>query len=674
MNGSNKKEIIIVDDFYLNANNQNIDDCNIQKKTNEAFSNLSVKIDSPEFNCFCECTFNNNEIIGKVNIRIADFIFYIFTDAQNKTKVAFNIDFFCFSLLNIKRFESSNKTNKIEIVTKDYRYFTFKFPNKKDFENIYDILSIYSYPLLTKDFKNYAFWYKTKFKEGKINGWNIYNLEEEFTEQGLNLKDNKKFILFQNNYKICESYPKQFIIPSYLNEDDIMKCGKYRTKKRLPVLTYFYKKNGCSIWRSSQPKPKFGLKISDKDVELLKKIAGIKNLIIFDARPKLNAIANSLKGAGFENVNNYPDISMEIEFCGMSNIHDVRNSLKQFYLNIIYNREIKTIDNSLWYDSIIIMIKSAEKIYKCIKNDSIVLIHCSDGWDRTSQLCALSQIFLDKRYRTINGFIKLIEKDWLSFGHLFCYRYGYYNQNNAEQKFSKEEQRSPIFIQWLDAVYQIVNQNTEKFEFNIKLLIFLAEEVNNGKYGTFLYNNEKDREINFAKEKTVSIWSEIKKNEYIYINPIYKDDNNPIAINYKRINIWSDFFYRFEKNKQDHIYLNNQKIKEIEQKNLKLQNKVDYTEKQLNYKSNLINELKSKNKLNEKIIQEFATLINNSNIDTSNLSKEAQKALKENLQFDNSFEIINKDENSNITIDTLSKKGFITKNIDLDPLSENKKK
>ena len=67
-------------------------------------------------------------------------------------------------------------------------------------------------------------------------------------------------------------------------------------------------------------------------------------------------------------------------------------------------------------------------------------------------------------------------------------------------------------------------------------------------------------------------------------------------------------------------------------------------------------------------------MINNSKIDTSNLSKEAKKILSENLKFDNSFEIIGKDENSNITIDTLSKKGFITKNIDLDPLSEKKKK
>ena len=46
-----------------------------------------------------------------------------------------------------------------------------------------------------------------------------------------------------------------------------------------------------------------------------------------------------------------------------------------------------------------------------------VLCHCSDGWDRTPQLCTLAQLALDPYYRTIDGFEVLIEKDWLSFGH-----------------------------------------------------------------------------------------------------------------------------------------------------------------------------------------------------------------------------------------------------------------
>lgn len=52
-------------------------------------------------------------------------------------------------------------------------------------------------------------------------------------------------------------------------------------------------------------------------------------------------------------------------------------------------------------------------------NGKNVLVHCSDGWDRTSQLSSLAQLLLDPYFRTLEGFAVLIEKDWVHFGHKF---------------------------------------------------------------------------------------------------------------------------------------------------------------------------------------------------------------------------------------------------------------
>ena len=34
-----------------------------------------------------------------------------------------------------------------------------------------------------------------------------------------------------------------------------------------------------------------------------------------------------------------------------------------------------------------------------------VLVHCSDGWDRTAQVCSLGALLMDPYYRTIKGFM-----------------------------------------------------------------------------------------------------------------------------------------------------------------------------------------------------------------------------------------------------------------------------
>lgn len=45
-----------------------------------------------------------------------------------------------------------------------------------------------------------------------------------------------------------------------------------------------------------------------------------------------------------------------------------------------------------------------------------------------------------------------------------------------------------------------------QFEFNDKLLVFLAEELYNCKYGDFFFNCEQERIRNELRDKTFTIW------------------------------------------------------------------------------------------------------------------------------------------------------------------------
>ena len=51
-----------------------------------------------------------------------------------------------------------------------------------------------------------------------------------------------------------------------------------------------------------------------------------------------------------------------------------------------------------------------------------MLVHCSDGWDRTAQTCSVASLLIDPYYCTLHGFQVLICKEWLSFGHKFTER------------------------------------------------------------------------------------------------------------------------------------------------------------------------------------------------------------------------------------------------------------
>ena len=196
----------------------------------------------------------------------------------------------------------------------------------------------------------------------------------------------------------------------------------------------------------------------------------------------------------------------------------------------------------------------------------------------------------------------MVEKDWLSFGHMFAHRSGFlssekwftieneriggdnnnrqgfgnnnaienallsakgfFNKDNgsrdsivdsdgelqpydaatahlrkptATSKTSKEDksttkvkETSPVFHQFLDATYQLLVQHPTRFEFNERFLRRLLYHLYSCQYGTFLYNNEKDRLDNHVRDKTRSVWDYFLSRRKQFLNPEYDpliDDN-----------------------------------------------------------------------------------------------------------------------------------------------------
>lgn len=149
----------------------------------------------------------------------------------------------------------------------------------------------------------------------------------------------------------------------------------------------------------------------------------------------------------------------------------------------------RQIEQSEWLQQIRGLLQLSGAIVDLIDlQESSVCLSIDDGWDCTAQLTSLAQICLDPYYRTIEGFRVLIEKEWLAFGHRFGHR------SNLKPASSRSASGfAPVFLQFLDAVYQIHLQFPLAFEFNEFYLRFLAYHSVSCRFRTFLFDSELER-------------------------------------------------------------------------------------------------------------------------------------------------------------------------------------
>ena len=347
-----------------------------------------------------------------------------------------------------------------------------------------------------------------------------------------------------------------------------------------------------------------------------KKVYGsTRRTLIVDARPKINVIANRATGGGIEDAAHYGGagggVAVEKVFLNIANIHVMRASLDKVvdsfahgdYLAVRPSAE--ALRRSGWLGHIAGLLDGAETVGRAVGlGGGHVLVHCSDGWDRTAQVAALAQVMLDPHYRTLAGFIALVHKEFVSFGHKFRDRHGI---EGGERRFEVENERvaparsregnasdpggglnalgvkafsgakiwfeknrsslfrqpdavsepagearassrpssppltttssspasatkedkpppasekevSPIFHQFLDAVYQLTHQFPTAFEFNERFLKRLFFHSYACQYGEFLFNTERER----ARTKLPSVWGHFLSRRHEFTNAAYR--------------------------------------------------------------------------------------------------------------------------------------------------------
>nr|CAI5868709.1 unnamed protein product [Callosobruchus analis] len=462
----------------------------------------------------------------------------------------------------------------IEVFCKDVR--NLRFAHKQENHSrrgVFEKLQTYAFPLSHR-LRPFAFEYAEVFPE---NGWAVYEPIAELKRMGIN-NDMWKISKINENYDVCDSYPAVWAVPAQVTDDDIRAVAQFRSRGRVPVLSWIHPESQATIARCSQPLVGVGGKRSREDERYVQLImdanAQSHKLFIMDARPSANAMANKAKGGGYESEDAYQNA--ELVFLDIHNIHVMRESLRKLkelcYPNIDETKWLSGVEATYWLKHIKCILAGAVRIVdKVESHKTSVLVHCSDGWDRTAQLTALSMLMLDPYYRTIKGFEVLIEKEWIAFGHKFQQRIGHGDDHHSDAD------RSPVFLQFIDCVWQITQQFPNAFEFNDYFLITILDHLYSCRFGTFLCNSERERVQEKLKDQTVSLWSYTNSNLDLYRNPLYWANTMqqrvlvPIA-SIRHIKLWKAYYCRWNPSMrtQDPVY---QRIREL----LKLKEQLENT-------------------------------------------------------------------------------------------------
>ncbi|XP_030648501.1 ankyrin repeat and SOCS box protein 12a isoform X1 [Chanos chanos] len=411
---------------------------------------------------------------------------------------------------------------------KTFQLLHFILPRERECQDIYQSLLRLSQP--EKEDELYAFVYnpKTQNQEEKKHSWALIDFASDFKRMGLP-NDFWEISDLNKNYEICTTYPSLLGLPRTASVATVMGSAKFRSRGRLPALSYFHKDTKAAICRCSQPLSGLNARCVE-DEQMLEAISrsnpNCPFVFVVDTRPKLNAMANRAAGKGYENEGNYSNI--RFHFQGIENIHVMRNSLQKL-LEVCAMKSptmsdyLTGLESSGWLRHIKAVMDAGVFLSKAVADEKAsVLVHCSDGWDRTAQVCSLASILLDPYYRTIKGLMVLIEKEWISFGHKFTHRCAHLSGDPKEA--------SPVFTQFLECVWQLTEQFPCAFEFNERYLIQIHDHVYSCQYGNFIGNCQKERLDMKLHERTFSLWPVLLEKQEQYRNPLYKRSPNTTVL------------------------------------------------------------------------------------------------------------------------------------------------
>ncbi|XP_009299937.2 myotubularin-related protein 12 isoform X1 [Danio rerio] len=334
----------------------------------------------------------------------------------------------------------------------------------------------------------------------------MFDSPEDWTQEMKRTKAQCRLVTENENFELSQRLPQYFVIPSALGD-----LFNYQGKG-LPIWCWSHH-SGCALFKASFP----SMTQEDGDFQ-----SHLDTMITAVARNYLYSVKTE-------------DLSESLPT--LQDIQQSYNKFKQYFLidntTDFWLSDVKwfsSLESSGWLDIIRQCLQKAVEVVECLEKDNTnVLITEEEGTDLCCVISSLAQIMLDPYYRTLMGFQSLVQKEWVAGCHAFLDRCNHLHQKDKEC-------HSPVFLLFLECVWQLVQQHSPAFQFSETYLTVLSDSVHVPIFSTFLFNSAHHRESVMKAESpiaqsrplscpTVWDWSVQfdSKAQNFFFNPLYSE-------------------------------------------------------------------------------------------------------------------------------------------------------
>ncbi|XP_035286544.1 myotubularin-related protein 11-like [Anguilla anguilla] len=157
-------------------------------------------------------------------------------------------------------------------------------------------------------------------------------------------------------------------------------------------------------------------------------------------------------------------------------------------LSVPDEKWLSSLEATRWLDHVRCCLKKAAEV-ACLLRDGHLTVILQEPEDRDMNcvVCSLVQVMSDPHCRTRQGLQGLVQKEWVAAGHPFLSR------GNCYRHRDRDREEAPVFLLFLDCVWQLWAQFPSYFQLTEEYLLVLQDSTHLPLYCTYLHDCQRER-------------------------------------------------------------------------------------------------------------------------------------------------------------------------------------